>query len=170
MKSISNILIIIISVVFLISSCTKEKTNTLTNEEKEAIPMMQVGGNGVGTQVSMGGSDCCKNYTTLLDVAAGEWCCKTGTNCGKCTPINELKASIIDKLVESGPDAVADFFNSEEWIDIFPNLESNDYEMLTKLQSGEYTLDKLYDPEINKIVYKAYNLDDDYFGLPTIVE
>lgn len=166
MKIISKILFIT-SIIFLISSCNKEKTGTLI-EESITPKQLVGGGNGVGKVVNMGSDDCCEDHTTRLDIVAGEWCCNSGTTCAACVTITGEKEGILDGLVMASSTKVGEFFSSDDWEGIFPNLnESGD--MLSKLQSGNYSLEKLYDPNISKIIYRAYSVED-YFGLPTILE
>ncbi len=157
-----------------IASCTKDKESTTSNSKSstESDKPSIGGGSGLGSPVSMGGGgSCCEeNNYTLLDVGADEWCCNPGTNCMPCVTITADFQITLDQLVEDGASAVATYFSGQEWAQHLPELVNNDYEMLSKLQSGNYSLEKMYDTETGKIIYRAFNLDGDYFGIPGFIE
>jgi hypothetical protein len=156
----------IVLLVFVFTSCDKDSVTSTSNSQSNEPKSVAPGGGS-------GGTGCCKNYMTLLDQGAGEWCCSSGTNCLPCVTITSSSSLIasFELSISGGADGVKDYFLGDEYLDLFPALEDNPYNMLTKLQSGNYEIEKIFDPEDNNhVIYKAYNQDGDYFGLPIMTE
>jgi len=141
---------------FVFTSCTKDDIVKKDDSVKKSSDEIR--------STVPGGTD----PTYLLDVAANEWCDKDGTNCCSVGTVYEedpnLKAFEI--AISNGSSGISDYFNGNDYLILFPSLESDPYQMLTKLQSGNYEMEKLIDPNnSNHIIYQAYNADDDNFGL-----
>ncbi len=151
----SFLLLAILATVF--TSCSKDditkKDNAVkksTDEIRNAVP---------------GATD----PTYLLDVSADEWCTTKGTNCTSTlsdTPSGSAYLAAFEIAISTGSVGVTDYFNGNDYLYLFPSLESDPYQMLTRLQSGKYEIQKLIDPKnSNHIIYKASNIDGDSFGL-----
>jgi hypothetical protein len=165
MKKISNVLIVFVfffSIAFILNSCEEKpmiKKDSNINTEFREYSSAPRGGS----------SDCCEDDYTLLDEQNDEWCCNDGSNCLPCVTVTppSVLISNFEVAIQNGSVGVKEYFTGNEYLQLFPALENDSYNMLTRLQSGDYQIEKEYDPSnSNHIIYKAYNLAGDYFGLP----
>lgn len=122
------ILIIVIGVISVISACTKEEQSNSAGINSSSLKQSSWG-------------ICCTFY-----VGPGA-CSSPKTNCFDEVVISRIED--YNELVDAangGKQEVADYFNSESWKNIFPDLDADEGEnsanidYLRKLQSGDYDL------------------------------
>jgi len=147
------------------TSCSKDNITKKSDTVKESSDEIR--------NTVPGGSD----PTYLLDTESDEWCDNDGTNCASTvtiTPNGSSSAYLkeFEIAIAEGSNGVSNYFKGDNCLKLFSSLESDPYQMLTKLQSGNYGLEKLIDPRnSNHIIYKANNIDnDDSFGLQLNIE
>ncbi len=143
---------------FVFTSCTKDDITKKDDSIKKSSDEIR--------NAAPGGTD----PTYLLDVSADEWCDKDGTNCCSAGTVtsggNDPNVIAFEIAISNGSSGISNYFKGDDYLILFPSLKSDPYQMLTKLQSGNYEMEKLIDPNnSNHIIYQAYNADDDNFGL-----
>lgn len=148
---------------FVFTSCTKDDITKKEDSVKKTSDEIR--------NAAPSGTD----PTYLLDVSADEWCDKDGTNCCSAVTItsggNDPNLIAFEIAISNGSSGVSDYFNGDDYLILFPSLESDPYQMLTKLQSGNYEMEKLIDPNnSNHIIYQASNAVEDNFGLQLNIE
>lgn len=164
MKLLKVFSLIVLAV--FVFSCEKEEVKSqLEDSSSESGDVIKM------VQDNPGGG----SITYFLDVKSNNWCTKCGTNCSSPGIVTGTSASVqMEKLViaiSNGSDGVVDYFNGEDYLILFPSLEMNQYEMLDKLQSGAFSMEKLIDPNTeNHFIYRAYAEDEESFGLQIYIE